>query len=133
MHICNTMHMSSTTVYFDEEANGLYSRHCAAARALRDRVTLFTGGTIVPAFEQSLGGRMPDQIVAGREIEEDLTGGKRLRPDFCIIGSGAGGGVCALILAQAGFDVLVLEEGPNIPPRAGRRWRMSRPAGPCRA
>ena len=58
---------------------------------------------------------MPDQIVAGREIEEDLTGGKRLRPDFCIIGSGAGGGVCALILAQAGFDVLVLEEGPNIP------------------
>ena len=63
---------------------------------------------------------MPNQIVAGCEVEEDLTSGKRLKPDFCIIGSGAGGGVCALILARAGFDVLVLEEGPNIPRGRGK-------------
>ena len=37
------MNMSSTTVYFNEETNGLYSRHCARAKALRGRVTLFTG------------------------------------------------------------------------------------------
>ena len=40
-------------------------------------------------------------------------------PDFCVIGSGAAGGVCALKLAEAGFDVIVLEEGPNIPKEQG--------------
>ena len=54
---------------------------------------------------------MAGTIVEGRQVAENRT----LTPDFCIIGSGAGGGVCALKLAEAGFDVLVLEEGPNIP------------------
>jgi choline dehydrogenase-like flavoprotein len=50
-------------------------------------------------------------IVEGRHVRENRT----LTPELCIIGSGAAGGVCALKLAEAGFDVLVLEEGPNIP------------------
>ena len=54
---------------------------------------------------------MVGKIVEGRLVTADQT----LTPDFCIIGSGAAGGVCALKLAEAGFNVLVLEEGPNIP------------------
>ncbi len=54
---------------------------------------------------------MTDGIIEGRNVSANLT----LTPEFCIIGSGAAGGVCALKLAEAGFDVLVLEEGPNIP------------------
>ena len=53
---------------------------------------------------------MAGTIVEGRNVTNDLT----LTPDFCIIGSGAGGGVCALKLTEAGFDVLVLDEGVNI-------------------
>jgi choline dehydrogenase-like flavoprotein len=56
-----------------------------------------------------------DNIVEGRNVGEDRT----LTPDFCIIGSGAAGGVCALKLAEAGFEVVVLEEGPNIPREQG--------------
>lgn len=55
------------------------------------------------------------QILEGRSINESKT----LTPDFCIVGSGAAGGVCAFKLAEAGFDVLVLEEGPNIPKQQG--------------
>jgi len=58
---------------------------------------------------------MAGEIVEGRRVTTDQT----LTPDFCIIGSGAAGGVCALKLAEAGFDVLVLEEGPNIPKEQG--------------
>jgi choline dehydrogenase-like flavoprotein len=58
---------------------------------------------------------MTNGIVEGRNVFEDRT----LATDFCIIGSGAAGGVCALKLAEAGFEVLVLEEGPNIPKEQG--------------
>jgi choline dehydrogenase-like flavoprotein len=37
----------------------------------------------------------------------DLT----LEADVCIVGTGAGGAVTAAVLAAAGFDVLMLEEG----------------------
>src|SRR5947207_14167678 len=58
---------------------------------------------------------MAGTIVEGRHVSGD----RILKPDFCIIGSGAAGGVCALKLSEAGFDVLVLEEGPNIPKEKG--------------
>jgi len=45
---------------------------------------------------------MSGTIVEGRHVGENRT----LTPEFCIIGSGAAGGVCALKLAEAGFDVL---------------------------
>ena len=58
---------------------------------------------------------MAGTIVEGRNVPDNRT----LTPDFCIIGSGAAGGVCALKLTEAGFNVLVLEEGPNIPREKG--------------
>src|SRR5438034_578677 len=44
----------------------------------------------------------------------DVLGNRGLaRFDFCIIGSGAGGGTAAHVLTAAGQNVLVLEAGPN--------------------
>ena len=44
----------------------------------------------------------------GAALGEDRT----LSADVVIVGSGAGGGVCAEILAQAGLSVILVEEGP---------------------
>src|SRR5689334_25206768 len=45
---------------------------------------------------------------------DDLLGNRSLdRFDFCIIGSGAGGGTAAHVLTAAGKSVLVLEAGHN--------------------
>ncbi len=36
--------------------------------------------------------------------------------DFAVVGSGAAGGVIARELSQAGFSVLVFEQGPRFSP-----------------
>ena len=47
--------------------------------------------------------------------------------DFCIIGSGAGGGTVAHVLTQAGKNVLVLEAGLNAYPHLDRRGELHPP------
>ncbi|MCA9491446.1 MAG: GMC family oxidoreductase, partial [Myxococcales bacterium] len=48
---------------------------------------------------------------AGVTEGQTLTGHHELSADVCIIGSGAGGAVTAALMAQAGLQVLVVEEG----------------------
>lgn len=60
-------------------------------------------------------------VRAGRERAGDL----RLECDAVVVGSGAGGAVVAAELAGAGEHVVILEEGPHVPPERYQRMRPS--------
>ncbi len=63
----------------------------------------------------------PGEIVHGRDLEGDL----EIDADVVVIGSGAGGAVVATTLAEAGQDVVVLEEGAHVEPTEYGQMRPS--------
>ena len=60
-------------------------------------------------------------VVIGRDQTTDVS----IACDVVVIGSGASGAVVATELAEAGQDVVVLEEGPHVPPESYGKMRPS--------
>ncbi|MBI5545176.1 MAG: GMC family oxidoreductase [Deltaproteobacteria bacterium] len=58
-------------------------------------------------------------VVQGRDAGGDL----ELSAEVAVVGSGASGAVIAKELAEAGLDVVILEEGGYVPPEVYGNWR----------
>jgi len=52
---------------------------------------------------------------ASNNTKQDVGVGNRREFDVCVIGTGAGGGVMIDQLTAAGFSVIALERGPDLP------------------
>ena len=71
---------------------------------------------------------------------QQISTNSRITAEIVIIGSGAGGATIAQQMVAAGFDTLLLEEGPFIPledqtsknsESIHQQWRNGGRAGPC--
>ena len=62
---------------------------------------------------EEISARVPERRVAYPNVESgrDARGDTTLTADAIVVGSGAGGAVAACLLAEAGLEVLILEEG----------------------
>jgi choline dehydrogenase-like flavoprotein len=61
------------------------------------------------------------EVISGRARGRDFSA----ECDVAVVGSGAGGAVVATTLAEAGLDVIVLEEGPHVPAQEHGAMRQS--------
>jgi choline dehydrogenase-like flavoprotein len=94
-----------------------YEHHEAAAEVGFDGHCLVAPAERAPASPEERG----HAVVEGRLVEGDLEDAA----DVVIVGSGAGGAVVAAHLAEAGQDVVVVEQGPYVPQERYGKMRPS--------